>query len=47
MEGHCLYDGLSELGRLFAREMGGDCQVVVASAGERKSGLRVTAVVGA
>ncbi len=46
VEGHCLYDGMNEIGRLFARELGGDCQVIVAGAGERKSGLRVTAVVG-
>ncbi|MFO7619146.1 MAG: hypothetical protein R6W91_05770 [Thermoplasmata archaeon] len=46
VEGHALYDGLNELGKLFSRAAGEDCQVIVASAGNRKSGLRVTAVVG-
>jgi cell division protein FtsZ len=46
VEGHCLYDGMNELGRLFSRALGNDSQVIVASAGDRKSGLRVTAVVG-
>ncbi|MBA3045658.1 MAG: hypothetical protein KKH41_03940 [Candidatus Thermoplasmatota archaeon] len=46
VEGHALYDGLNELGKLFSRNLGKDCPVMVASAGDRKSGLRVTAVVG-
>ena len=46
VEGHCLFDGMNELGRLFSRELGNNGQVIVASAGDRRDGLRVTAVVG-
>ena len=44
VEGHVLYDDLIELGKTFSRETG--CQkVFIAKTGERKYGLKVTAVV--
>jgi cell division GTPase FtsZ len=46
VEGRGLYDDLMELGKSFSRVTGNGCPLIVASAGERKSGLRVTAVVG-
>jgi len=46
VEGRGLYDDLQELGKSFSRIAGKDCRVMVASAGDRKNGLRVTAVVG-
>lgn len=45
-EGRVLHDDLDELGRSFSRVLGAECPVIVANAGDRKSGLRVTAVVG-
>ena len=45
-EGRILYDDLVGLGKSFSRLAGNSCQVLVAAAGDRKSGLRVTAVVG-
>ena len=45
VEGHILYDDLIELGKSFSRETG--CQkVFIAKTGERKYGLKVTAVIG-
>jgi hypothetical protein len=46
VEGRSLYGDLEELGKLFSRLAGKDCGIIVAGAGERKQGLRVTAVVG-
>ena len=46
VEGRGLYDDLMELGKSFSRVTGNGCPLIVASAGERKAGLRVTAVVG-
>lgn len=46
VEGLSLYDDLVELGTSFSRVLGEGSQVLVASAGDRKSGLSVTAVVG-
>ncbi len=44
VEGHVLYDDLIELGKSFSRETG--CpKVFIAKTGERKYGLKVTAVV--
>jgi len=46
VEGRSLYGDLEELGKLFSRLAGKDCGIIVAGAGERKQGLRVTAAVG-
>jgi cell division protein FtsZ len=46
VEGSSVYDDLVELGTSFSRILGEDSRVLVASPGERKSGLSVTAVVG-
>ena len=45
VEGHLLYDDLMDLGKTFSRETG--CpKVFIAKTGERKYGLKVTAVIG-
>ncbi len=46
IEGGGVHGDMAEILRLFLRLAGKDCPVIAANAGERKQGLRVTAVVG-
>ena len=45
VEGHLVYDDIMDMGKIFSRETG--CQkVFISMIGDRKYGLKVTAVVG-